>query len=314
MQPRTFVFAAVLGASAVLPAAAAESGDVFLFSFFRDNGQAGLFLATSRDGLVWEELPPKGTSFLQPALGDKLMRDPCLRRGPDGTFHLVWTTGWNDRIIGYASSRDLVVWSEQTAMPVMTHEPAARNAWAPELFHDEATSRWLIFWSTTIPGRFPASEASSEDQYNHRAYYVATRDFQTFTPTKFFYDGGFNVIDATLVKVGAKYQLVVKDETLKPEKKHLRVATADRAEGPYGPAGEPFTLSWVEGPSVLKVGDGWNVYFDHYAKPQYYGAMRTRDWKTWEDLSGRCKFPKGARHGTLLSVPAEVVSRLRDHQ
>lgn len=313
MTRRLRLLGSVLCASVGLLTAVAETDDVFLFSFFRDNGQAGLFLATSLDGLKWEELTPPGRSFLQPTLGGgKLMRDPCLRLDPDGNFHLVWTTGWNDRIIGYASSKDLLTWSEQTALPVMMHEPTARNAWAPELFQDEATGQWLIIWSTTIPGRFSASEASSEDQYNHRPYYTATRDFKTFTPTKLFYDGGFNVIDATLVRVGSTYRLVVKDETLKPVRKHLRVATADRAEGAYGPAGEPFTLSWVEGPSVLKVGDGWNVYFDHYAKPQYYGVVRTSDWKTWEDLSPRCEFPKGARHGTMLTVPGAVVSRLRD--
>lgn len=283
---------------------------VLLFSFFRDNGQDGLFLATSRDGLTWTELKPPGKSFLAPKLGDQLMRDPCLRRGPDGTLRLVWTTGWKDRILGYSSSRDLVNWTEQQAVPVMMHEPAARNTWAPELFHDDRTGQWLIFWSSTIPGRFPSSEGSSEDQYNHRAYCVTTRDFEVFSPTRLFYDGGFNVIDATLHKVGAKYHLVLKDETLKPERKHLRFATADKAEGPYGEASAPFTISWVEGPSVVRIGEDTIVYFDHYARPQYYGAVRTRDWKEWEDISTRIKLPAGARHGTMSWVPVELIRPL----
>ena len=60
---------------------------------------------------------------------DKLMRDPSICQVPDGTFHMVWTSSWTDRIIGYASSRDLVHWSEQRAIPVMMHEPTAHNCW-----------------------------------------------------------------------------------------------------------------------------------------------------------------------------------------
>ena len=55
--------------------------EAFLFSFFRDHGQDGLFLAWSPDGLKWTELKPPGRSFLQPKLGDKLRRDPGRRGG-----------------------------------------------------------------------------------------------------------------------------------------------------------------------------------------------------------------------------------------
>jgi len=70
------------------------SKTVLLFSFFRGNGEDGLFLAFSKDGLKWEELKPRDKSFLKPEVGGKLMRDPCICTGPDGRFHLVWTTGW----------------------------------------------------------------------------------------------------------------------------------------------------------------------------------------------------------------------------
>lgn len=177
------------------------TSEVYLFSFFRDNGQDGLFLAWSRDGLAWEELKPPGKSFLTPELGPhKLMRDPSLRRGPDGTFHLVWTTGWGDRIFGYASSRDLLEWSEQRVIPAMEHEPTALNTWAPELFYEATSGVWWVLWSSTIPGRFVETEGMGDERYNHRIYATTTRDFQTFSPTRLFYDGGFNVIDATLIE------------------------------------------------------------------------------------------------------------------
>src|SRR5262245_1608433 len=116
----------------------------YLFSSFRDNGQDGLHLAHSRDGLKWSALN-SDKSFLTPTVGTRLMRDPSIARGPDGMFHMVWTTGWWDRGIGVAHSKDLIAWSEQKSIPVMEHEPTAVNCWAPELFYDAATQQFLIF-------------------------------------------------------------------------------------------------------------------------------------------------------------------------
>jgi beta-xylosidase len=240
------------------------------------------------------------------------MRDPSLAQGPDGTFHLVWTTGWGQPpVIGVAHSKDLIRWSEQKAVPVMNHEPTARNAWAPELFYDDAQRRWLIFWSSTIPGRFPDTDQSGDQDYNHRIYFTATTDFETFTPTRLFYDGGFNVIDATLLKADGKFRLIVKDETKVPVKKNLRIALGDHADGPFGPAGPPITGDWVEGPSAIQIGGQFYIYFDHYAKPQYYGATRSGDLVHWQDVSAQVSFPKGTRHGTVLRVAESVVQSIQ---
>ncbi len=236
------------------------------------------------------------------------MRDPCLALGPDGVFHLTWTTGWGQPpVIGVAHSTNLLRWSEQKAVPVMSHAPTARNAWAPEIFFDDAQQQWLVFWSATIPGRFPETDKTGDDGWNHRIYATTTKDFATFTPTKLFYDGGFNVIDATLLKANGKFHLIVKDETKTPVKKNLRLATGDRAEGPFGPAGLPFTSDWVEGPSAVQIGDEFYVYFDHYARPQYCGAAKSSDLVHWQEISERVSFPKGARHGTVLKVPEHYV-------
>jgi beta-xylosidase len=290
---------------------AAGTNDVYLFSFFREpNGQAGLFLAASTNGLDWTELaPPNGKSFLEPHVGGKLMRDPCLRRGPDGVFRMVWTTSWGrPPVFGYASSTDLVHWSDEKAIPVMEGESTAQNVWAPELLYDDAKEQWLIFWATTIPGKFP--ETVNSGDYNHRIYYVTTRDFASFSPTKLLYDGGFNVIDATIMADHGKYYLIVKDETKNPVKKNLRIAVADAAEGPYGPAGAPISRNWVEGPTAIKIGAEYYIYFDHYVNPQYYGAIKSTDLKEWQDISASLTFPKGIRHGTVSMVPENVVESI----
>lgn len=293
---------------------AATTTNTYLFCFFREpNGQAGLYLATSKDGLTWSELtPPNGKSFLEPKVGGKTMRDPCLRRGPDGTFHLVWTTGWNRPLaFGYASSTDLIHWSEEKAVPVMENDPDAQNVWAPELFYDESKQQWLILWATTIPGKFRETENSGD--HNHRIYYVTTKDFTTCSPTKLLYDGGFNEIDATMLATGGKYYLVLKDETKNPVKKNLRIAVGDSAEGPFGPAGPPISTNWVEGPSAIEIDGKYYIYFDHYAQPQYYGAIESTDMKAWQDISPALTFPKGIRHGTVLMVPESIVRQLQKH-
>ncbi|MBC7508761.1 MAG: hypothetical protein H7320_08440 [Ferruginibacter sp.] len=118
-------------------------------------------------------------------------------------------------------------WTKQQFVPVMEQEPEALNCWAPEIIYDEVNSNYMIYWSTTILGRFAFGD-NSGDEYNHRLYYVTTRDFKTYTTSKLFYDKRFNVIDATIQKDGNRYLLFLKDETLKPEaQKNIRFVISD---------------------------------------------------------------------------------------
>ncbi len=298
-------------ALALSSTAAAE--DFYVFTSFRGNGEDGLHLALSTDGYHWRALNGD-RSLLKPEIGGyKLMRDPCLAQGPDGLFHMVWTTGWTadkGQVIGYANSKDLIGWSPQRGITLMENEPAVRNLWAPEIFYDAAAARWLIFWSSTIPGRFPDTDATGDDRYNHRIYATSTPDFETFSPSRLFFNPGFNVIDATLLAAEGRFYLIFKDERKNPVKKNLRYAVADKPDGPFGPPGEPFTGDWVEGPSAIKIKDEYLVYFDHYASPHYYGAVRSKDLKQWEDCSKEMSFPPGHRHGTVLRIPPDVARAL----
>lgn len=285
----------------------------YLFSYFIGNGQDGLHLAHSSDGLHWEALND-GKSLLTPTVGkDKLMRDPCIIQGPDGTFHMVWTSGWWDKYIGYASSKDLVHWSEQQRIPVMEHEATARNSWAPEVFYDDQQKQFLIFWATTIPGRHSeVAESEREKGLNHRIYFTATKDFKTFTPTEMFFNPDFSAIDSTLLKYGNEYVMFVKNENPNPPEKNIRITRSRNAAGPYPvEVSEPITGDyWAEGPTPLKVGDYVYVYFDKY-RDHRYGAVRSKDLKSWEDVSDQVAFPSGIRHGTALTVDSEFVERLK---
>jgi hypothetical protein len=199
----------------------------------------------------------------------------------------------------------------------MASEPKVRNSWAPEIDYDAKRGEYLIFWASTVPGKFPETAGSSGRDLNHRIYCTTTKDFVTFTPTRLFYDPGFSVIDATILPANGRFYLIVKDETVNPPKKHLRIAFSDDLAGPYTNLSPPFTPEglWVEGPTAIKIGDEYLVYFDAYKK-EYYGAMRSRDLKTWEDVSDKMIFPSEGttvrmRHGTVIAVPAAMVERLR---
>ena len=232
-----------------------------------------------------------------------LMRDPSILRGPDGVFHLVWTVAWTDHAIGVAHSRDLIHWSEQTRVPVMEHEPGALNTWAPDLFYDDATRQFVIVWASAIPGRFPATDSlaqrTSRGRADHRLYYTTTKDFVTYSKAALLYDGGFCAIDGTITKRGNTYYLIMKDETFFPQRRNLRVASSQRATGPYGPASPAFTGLDTEGPSVLHTGGYWYVYYDEYTRG-HYGAVRTQRFR---ELGAVQRFTaNAARHPPWLGV------------
>ena len=191
-------------------------------------------------------------------------------------------------------------------LPVMEHEPHARNCWAPEITYDPGEN----YWATTIPGRFPETDAAGDNGYNHRLYYVTTRDFQKFSPTALLYEPGFNVIDASIVNDGPRWVMFLKDETRYPPAKNIRVAFSDALRGPWGPPSDPITRDyWAEGPSALKLGDKWIVYFDKCTRGTY-GAVVSEDLETWTDVSDRVSFPPGARHGTAFRVTRAEFERI----
>jgi hypothetical protein len=288
----------------------AQNNPVYLFSYFNNNGKDGLHLAYSNDGYKWAALN-HDSAILKPTVArDKLMRDPCIIKGADGLFHMVWTVSWNDKGIGYASSKDLINWSEQQFIPVMAHEDSARNCWAPEITYDKKKKQYIIYWATTIAGKYKM-DTIVESGYNHRMYYVTTKDFKTFSKTKLLYDKGFNVIDATIVSDGKKYIMFLKDETRIPPQKNIKIATSKNLTSGFSSPSAPITGNyWAEGPTSLKIGDTWIVYFDKY-RDHKYGAIQSTDLKNWVDVSDKIVLPKGIRHGSIFVVSVEELDKLK---
>ncbi len=69
-----------------------------------------------------------------------------------------------------------------------------------------------------------------------------------------FFDPDNQIIDATILRTGGGYYLVFKDERKEPLRSSLQIAPGPTLEGPWSAISEPFTESWSESPSAIKIG------------------------------------------------------------
>jgi hypothetical protein len=307
---------------------------VYVYSFFREpNGVAGLRLAWSEDLFQWRELP--GPHF-RPTVGSvprdgepggRVFRDPFVAPDPEGGFHLVWTTGWDRRDIGYAHSPDLVHWEDERLLPVMADREATENCWAPKLFYDQEARVWMILWSTTLADdTFPKPVVPGTSR-NHRIWHVTTRDFRTLSEARVLFDPGHSCIDAYLLRDGSEHRLFFKDErandesvaAFDPRYQNIRFARGDGPQGPFRDISPPITGRgqgvWMnEGPSAIEVDDAYYVFYDHHGEDPYFGVVRSRDLVSWEDVTERFRFPPRSKHGHIFRVRRDAVQRLIDSE
>jgi beta-xylosidase len=238
------------------------------------------------------------------------MRDPSIVEGPDGTFHMVWTTSWRGKTIGYSSSKDLIHWTAQKAFTVGGDDTI--NCWAPDVFYDHKAREFVVVFASTIKGKFPETLGKGNNDYNHRLYAIRTKDFSTISETELFYDPGFQVIDGVVNWDfrGNRWVMIAKNETLNPPAKHLFTVFANSLRGPWTAPSERISgPEWAEGPTLIRRAEGWYLYLDRYRKKQY-SVLRSKDLKTWEDISDQLQFPEGARHGTAFWAPSKIVEKL----
>jgi len=223
------------------PQAANTASGAWLFIYFKEPGNQGIYFALSRDGYHYTPLND-GQPWVAPAqAGDapaqkeELMRDVFLTRGPDGLFHMVWTWNWRGNSLGYASSPDLLTWSAQKQVPIMADFPGTNNVWAPETYWDAAKKQWLLIWSSSM----------KDSQDGNRIWFSLTPDFQAFSKSAIFFDPGYVTIDATIFH-GATglYRLIFKQQTYDPLTFQERVATGPTLEGPWSNISGPINESW----------------------------------------------------------------------
>lgn len=345
----------------------ASAQDAYIFTSFHEPSTDGLRYLYSYDGLTWDSIPGV---WMRPEIGndgayvdaftketvvpkfapeDRVLRDPSIVQGPDGTFHLVWTTQWfGSRGFGYAHSKDLIHWSKQMEIPVM-RDDATNNVWAPEVFYDDELKEYFIIWSSSINPKDYTEADKMGTNSCHRMWYCTTKDWVRFSEAKPYYDPGFNSIDGFLLKRAPKdYVLIVKDNR-KPGFSNLFCAFSDSPHGPFHsdfpkegiqtgntypkePWVSAFGKTFSEGPCAVRIsnanvnvnpngnkrknktnndggGDEWIIYFDQY-HPQEFGAVSTTDFKNFTSIQNRIKVPAEHKHGTIVKVKREIIETL----
>jgi len=285
-----------------------------------NNGEAGVYLATSDDGFHFKPMLEPNIPIMKSELGtDKLSRDPCIMFGPDRLWHMVWTSGWWERTIGLAHSKDLVHWTQQY-VPAMVDIPDSLNAWAPEMTYDRVTQKYVIYWSSTVKGRFVVTAREDGDlgpdnvPLNHRFFFTTTSDFKSFSPSRLLWDPKFNCIDLTMHRTRDGWMMFGKNETRAPvAAKYLFAATAPSPYGPFHLVNRRITGDyWAEGPTAVRVDGKTRVYFDRYTEGKW-GAVESTDLLNWVDISDKVQMVPGARHGTIIAnVPKGFIDRVRE--
>ena len=300
-----------------------ELKKVFLLPYFLNNGETGVYFAYSYDGLKFEWLNEGKVVLPAPQWGDEsLTRDPSIIFH-NGKFHMVWTTSWCSRSIGYAASKDLLNWSQPLKIDVWGDFKAVKNTWAPELHWDPETEQYLILWSSTTFDELNDDDGSADQHGNdHRTYSITTRDFKTFSRPKLFYSPQspeISVIDPVISpdKHENKWVMAIKNE-MKAEEggKNLRLVFSERMQGPYekklGPpivgAGTGIVDTMGEGPSLFKHQGRWYLYWDAPGSSYSYCLATSRDLIHWQNRTEEMELPaERMRHGTVLSVPLRKV-------
>jgi hypothetical protein len=91
--------------------------------------------------------------------------------------------------------------------------------------------------------------------------------------------------------------------------RNIKIAFAKDPLGPYTKASEPFSPNFTEGPAVAKVKDEYVIYYDQY-RDKIYGAMKTKDFKSFTDVTKQVKVPEAHKHGTIFMANRKVLKGL----
>lgn len=206
----------------------------YLFAHFigeQEENQEQIYFAISEDGLNFKDLN-QCKPVLVSKIGERGVRDPYLYRSPiEDKFYLIATDlsiynrgGWFKNEQGYYDasttgssnlvlweSNDLINWSDAKLLPVAPKN--AGMAWAPEMIYSDETKEYIIFFASSIMD--PSTKMKAKP---NAIYYVATKDFETFSDTRIFIDNqsdpdGVNreIIDTTVIKIGDTYYSASKD-------------------------------------------------------------------------------------------------------
>jgi pectinesterase len=180
------------------------------------------------------------------------LRDPGSVRGPDGVLHQVWAMKGNALAV---DGKRLDPMAGKNALSLEN----------PSIFYSDLSNEFVITWASTITENyFQSYQEPVED--NPRLWYTTTSDFKTFAPAKVFFEPGYTVRYAVILKDGPRYALLHEDS--RQSMAQLRVSFAASLLGPWGAASETLGVGAPERVKIALVGDstvaeggGWGPGF-----------------------------------------------------
>lgn len=297
-------------------------GNYFVFSYFYgdERQNEGLHLAVSTDGLNWTPVKKDSTIF-HPGFGERF-RDPTLIydvKNPK-LIHMLWTTERKDGF-GIASSYNLTDWFDVMEVVINQHVEGVINTWAPELIWDEDNRQWVVYWGSSIEGKFPETEKLSKNpKANNRMYYAVSKDLKTWSAPALLQDFGFPSNDCYIYKLPVnhlrgKYIQFVKQIEKPGSLAYIRMAYADSLLSKYKLADEYLTKKYKfsEGPCIFGAGDYFYMIVD-LSQEHRMAMFRTKEVGVteWEDVTDIANFPLKAKHGCVLRISKALYENLNN--
>ena len=284
----------------------------YLFAYFIGNGtgEEQIYFASSEDGLNWEELYD-GKPVLTSSMGTTGLRDPYIFRSAEGDkFYLIatdlsialdgnWTTAQQkgSQAIMVWESEDLVNWTDQR-MVTVSDKIQAGCTWAPEVFYDDKTGEYLVFW---------ASKVATDNYAKQRLYYSKTRDFHSFTEPKVWIDESHSAIDSTVVRDDDDtYYRFTKNES----ETFIYMEKSDSLLSNNWTKVNEKIASGVEGPCSFKfneddiesAGAKWCLLLDAFGAGGYYPMITDSLASGQFTKIENANLPKRPRHGTVMNI------------
>lgn len=254
------------------------------------------------------------------------------------------TTGSSNLVLW--ESEDLVNWGEPKLLPVAPEN--AGMAWAPEMIYHEETEQYVIYFSSSIMNPETKMKAKPNAIYYVTTKDFETfSDTKLFIDNQSDPDGKIReIIDTTLLKLGDTYYSASKDGDNAEANGGIRILKTKKLFDPTswekvldldelslditGLGIKAMNNGDLEGPELFMINpEDWEdenkpeigLMMDRFQADLGYLPLKTTDIEDKDNFKGSWKiltdkdysFDKlKKRHGTIMSITAEELKRLKE--
>ncbi len=310
----------------------------YLFVHFKEkltpDGEQ-VYFAVSGDGYCWEQIND-GNPVLTAHLGECGCRDVEIIRLKDNSFVILTTDlcianrydenyniDWKN--VNSSGSKKLRMWKTDDLVNFSEEKLIYFGRddfgclWAPEIFYDEINDEYLIHWGSTV----------KEDEFSHmKIYCCTTKDFETFTEPKLYFEQKNEILDSHITKIRDVYHLFYKNSNNPSSNMHC---TSGNLYGPFEQDADFYAYmesdeatlkkpGSYEGATTFILPDGkWCLLLDFFGcekekmgyVPFISESAGSCNFKRADDLF---IFPYGFKHGKVIEITKEEYERLKDYE